>query len=122
MDDFKAKNASPTFMRYTVDDHFNEQFYIDKHTEGINTCINLNNFFENFSNIIETLPLLVEFLGVPYFGDLFSSGELNKANYDRYLAEDKRTNEVFFKNKIELFTENLDLTNTTLEYVFRYLL
>ena len=121
LDDFKSKNALCTFMRYTVDDKWNDQFFVELTASGENTCINLPEFTEKLFNIVYELSMLTEFLGVPYFGDMFSKGELSKANFDLYVAESERLEEKF-KIDEDKFTDNLDVTNKVLRWVHTQLL
>lgn len=122
LNNFKSKNALPTFMRYTVDEHLDDQFYVELTNEGENTCINLEEFAGKFIGVIETLPMLVEFLGDPYFGDNFEKGQLNKSNYDFYKSESERIDKHFGKYDPKYFTENLNTTNKTLQWVYTHLL
>ena len=120
--DFKSKNVLFSFMRYTVDKDWNEQFYVIKNEERENTCINIKIFFKKFAGVLEELPLLTEFLGVPYFGDAFLPGELNKENYDKYVAENNRLNEKYKALDEKPFAENLDITNYLLNWAQIHLL
>ena len=116
--DFESHNASETFMRYTVDNKFNDQFYVEVTPEGENICINLNEFISQLFNVVEEFPLLIEFLGCPYFEDCFIPGQLNKQNYNQYKKMREEINEKFQDVGLKDFTEELDITNNLLNWVY----
>lgn len=120
--DFEKQNASETFMRYTVDNKFNDQFYVEVTPDGENVCINLDEFITQFCNVIEELPVLIEFLGSPYFEDYFIPGQLNKENYNKYKKMRERIYEKFQERDMRDFTEKLDITNKLLNWVYMRLL
>ncbi|MDE7264851.1 MAG: hypothetical protein K2N52_01075 [Clostridia bacterium] len=122
LSEFKDKKALPTFMRYTVDEKQNEQFYAELTPDGENTCINIYKFTEKFFGIIKTLPVLIEFLGDPYFGDNLKKGELTKTNYVKYLKMVEDVDKAFEKYNKEYFAENLNLTNEMLQWIYLNLL
>lgn len=82
LDDFdkQAFVPDPAFMRYTVDDKGNDQFYVARNN-GENICIKIREFSEMMAASADEIIPIINFLAMPFFEEydyLPSGGKMDK--------------------------------------------